>query len=1137
MLPVTLNPRLGAVAQHDPFGGPALSAFVPVSASQSEVWLAAMMGEEANLSFNEGLKLRLFGALNIAALHTALQTIVNRHEALRGVISPDGRSMGILAEFTLALPLRDISAEPDISAAMSAIEQSEMAQPFNLETGPLLRTTLVKTASDCHYLLLVAHHVVCDGWSSAVVMTELGALYSAAVKGESIELYQPARYGDYSLIEQAFLRSDTGRANEAYWLQKLENPPPPVDLPTDRPRPVPRAYTADRIDHPFPAELVGQLKRTAASQGSSLVTIMLATFAALLNRLTGSEDLIIGLDSAGQALHNQLKLVGHCVNKMPLRLKPARDMRFSDFLKQVRGEVLDAQDHQGVTYGSLIPKLRLDRDESRPVLIAVTFNIDVRDDDISHTGLEVSYDTMVRQADNQELFINVVDNGESLLLEASYNTALFDADSIRRRIAEYQAMLTAVSMDVHQSIAGLPLLTSEERQKLLQLGQGENLAFEGTEQTIHQAIESQAARSPDAMAVVSETEQLSYGELNHRANQLAGWLRANGVAPGHTVALLMERKPSAIVAMLAALKAGAAYLPIDPEYPAERMAYMVSDAKPAVLLSNLGAVANQNHASRDALLSNGLTHLDIAVDWQRLADLPGDNMPAQLPADALAYVLYTSGSTGRPKGTLLEHRGPLNQYRHYLRALQIDAESRVLVFTSLAFDLTQRNLWAPLMAGARIVLVEQTHYDPEPILAAAKTQAISHLCCTPSAFYPLIESGNELRLASLRRLALGGEAIQPERLLAWRAKPGFAVEITNCYGPTEASANVAMYQLPHDHAVAAGSIPIGLPIANTSLYVMDSSGELLPVGVSGELHIGGIQLARGYLNQPGLTAERFIQHPLLGRLYRTGDQCHWRADGQLEYLGRIDAQVKLRGHRVELGEIEACINRHPDIAGCAAGIVERAAGDQRLVAWVLNAPGKSMSASELRNFLRADLPQYMIPQQVMEVEALPLTASGKLDRKALPSPFKQHHAEAPKQPPRAGVEERLAGIWSELLGQDTIGRDDRLFDLGGHSLLAVQVAARIQKQFGKKLALRIVMMSPLSQVALAIDDTGNEPGSGRMVAAAASSSSPAMASTRNKDSLAVLLGNVQLAPSREEIERRAARKKKGFLSNLLDPFK
>lgn len=1123
--------------EHDPFAGPALEAFVPISESQREVWLAAQLGDDVNLAYNEGLEITLRGTLDEAALKGALQQVIDRHEGLRASFSSSGDWMMVLA----ALPLEqvytthDFSISPDPLTALATLDRQQMHTPFDVEQGPLLRFHLVKLAADDHRLLFIAHHVICDGWSGAVVITEIGALYSAAVEQTAAKLKPPVRYGDYAIIDQQFRQSEEGRKHEQFWLDKLKQTPANLDLPADRMRPTQRSFGAGRIDHRLNAELVANLRRTGAAQGASLVTLMLAGFAALLHRLTGSEDMVIGLSSAGQSFHQVGQLVGHCVNKLPLRLKPQRDARFSDFLRAARSEVLDAFDHQGVTYGSLLPKLHLARDESRPPLISITFNIDVRDDDIRHTGLQVGYRTMVRKSDSQELYINVVDNGEDLVLEACYNAELFDADTIRRRVGEYETLLTDVCRAPDAALAALNILGASEKAQLAAFNATKRDEFvDGSAAgLIHEWVEQQALRTPDAVAVQSATGVLTYAQLNRRANQLAHWLRAQGVKADVPVACYVQRTSTALVALLGTLKAGGAYLPLDVEYPADRLRYMLDDARPPVLLSNFGDsgadTATGKAAEPARLAGEGRVHLDLVSGAALLDALPESAVGTdeQTPS-SLAYVIYTSGSTGAPKGARLEHRGPLNQYQHYLGALEINPQSRFLVFSSLAFDLTQRNLWAPLMVGGRVVLVDSPNYDTDEIAGLIESQQITHVCCTPSAFYPLVESNDGAhfaKLASLRQVALGGESIQLQRLAAWRSNAHCQADLTNCYGPTEASANVAMFHVKHGTAVAGHSLPIGQAISNVQLHILDAGGNPLPLGVAGELHIGGCQLARDYLNRPELTAERFIPHPSLGRLYRTGDLCRRDRAGLLEYLGRIDNQVKLRGFRIELGEIEAQLARHAHVAEAFVDVVERSAGDARLVAWLVPGSESLPTASALRVHLRAHLPDYMLPQHFVEVAQFPLTPNGKLDRKALPSPFAQDTPTVAKISPRTMAEKAIAAIWAEVLGTGDIGIDDRFGDLGGHSMLAVRAAGQMQKAFGLKLPLRRVMMDPLSVLASAYSDAGATP---RQDAKPAAATAPnPIAKSKPQEAASVNAADVIL-PKRE-----MAPVKKGLFSKLL----
>ncbi len=1065
-LPVTINARAGSLAEHNPFSGEPLVAFVPLSDPQNEVWLAASMEPAASLAYNEGLRLNLRGPLNVPALSGALQTLINRHESLRGIISPDGRSMGILAELTLELPLLDFSLAVSPQDELAKTEAAEMRRVFDLEAGPLARFLLVKVADQQHHLIFIAHHVICDGWSGAVLMTELGLLYSAAVEGRSIELYPPQRYGDYSLIEQAFLHSDEGKTHEAYWLSQLAHSPPTLDLPGSKQRPRQRSYRANRIDVRLPAELVARVRAVGAANNASLVATVLAAFATLLHKLTAAEDLVIGLAAAGQALHNQPKLVGHCVNLLPLRLKPVAAMPFKEFLAQARLVVLDAFDHQGTTFGSLLPKLDLARDESRPPLVSVMFNIDVRDDHIALAGLDVDYDTLVRTGENFELYINAVDNGRDLLLETSYNSDLFTEADIRQRLDEFHTLLNALSAAPEQSLAALDFTPPQVLKAAA--------AFNATAvplplHMLPAQIFAQAVQNPEATAITVGTTASSYAQLEARANTLAARMTAAGAGKGCFVGVCLGRSAELPAALLAVMKTGAAYLPLDPDFPPERLAYTLKDSGAVLLVSETG-LAGKFAAECPTL---NVDEVSGALPFQAVP----------LAAADPAYIIYTSGSTGAPKGVVVPHGALTN----FLASMAINpglkSDDVLAAVTTISFDIAGLELWLPLSIGASLVLLDRdTVMDGERLKAALEQSWATVMQATPSTWRLLLAAGWQ-GSASLRALC-GGEPLPRE--LAEQLLPKVAA-LHNLYGPTETTIWSTVFQVLR----ADAPILIGRPIANTQCHVLDASLRPLPPGITGELFIGGAGLALGYHARPELNAERFITHPSLGRLYRTGDLARLSADG-LECLGRNDFQIKLRGYRIELGEIEYAISRNAHVAESVALVREKSAGDQRLVAYVVKRDGAGLTVSELRASLRNFLPAYMLPQEYVFLTELPRLPNGKLDRSKLPDPFASLQPAAAKIAPRSQAEKAIAAIWAELLQIPLarIGIDDRFLDLGGHSLLATQAAAAIRKALSMRLALRSLMMDPLAIIAAGLATAAPDTGKAPAAAAGVESSAP-----------------------------------------------
>lgn len=1038
--------------EHDPFAGTPLAAFVPSSESQREVWLATQFGTAGNLAYNEGLRIDFRGTLDEAALRQALQTVVNRHEALRASFSPDGQSLLIAAELPLELPVRDLQAlAPDARAAeLSRLCAEQMGTAFDIELGPLLRFVLVRMSATQHHLLFIAHHAICDGWSGAVVITELAALYSAAVERVEKILPAAARYGDYSLIERNFIDSADGKAHLDYWLARLKDAPAPPQLPPDGTPNPGSTLKAARIDLPLDADLIRQLRATGSAQGASLVATLLAGFASLLYRFTGQDDLVIGLAAAGQSFHEQKMLVGHCVNLLPLRVQVKGAAPFTEALASARSAVLDAFDHQGVTFGSLLPKLGLARTDDRPPLVAVVFNIDVRDDDIRHTGLEVAYHTLERQAETFELFINVVDNGKSLVVEASYQTALYSESLMRAYLQAFEALLRGLCANPKAALDALPLVNAAQQAQL----DGWNATAQVVpERSLHALLLDTATRQGDATAVLYGEAKQSYAELADASARIAQGLRAQGAAPGSDVAVCLERSLEVPAALLGVLRSGAGYVALDPIFPTERVRGIVEQSGVRVLLTQAALRAQFADLPCTVLCVEDLLASDAVIDHAAL-----DAVAVQ-GSDA-AYIVFTSGSTGTPKGVVLTHAGVVNCLTSLQTEPGLRADETALAVATLAFDFSVYEIFLPLLVGARLVIADlDTTADGNRLKALIAQHDITSTHATPATMRLLQAAGWEGK-ANLR-MVFGGESL-PRDLVAWLL-PRIA-EIWNIYGPTETTITSNLCRITR----AEGVIPVGGPIRNVYCRVLDAQGQLLPPGVAGELFIGGAGVGRGYLNQPTMTAERFVADPFLdgGRLYRSGDLARWLPDGQIDILGRIDRQVKLRGYRVELGEIEYALAQQPGVAEAVVAVVERSPGDQRLVAYLaLHEGAEEPTASSLRTALRTHLPNYMVPQQVVTLPSLPRLPNGKLDRKRLPNPFASLTEAISKTPPRSAAEQAVADIWSEVLGVKGISVEDRFGDLGGHSLLAVQVAARIESRFGVKPALRSLLMDPLSVIA------------------------------------------------------------------------
>ncbi len=1039
-----------AVGASGPEGG--VETLVPLTEGQLEIWLAAHLGSDASRAYNLSSFLRLGGPLCLDSLRAALQQLVDRHDALRARFGAEGDVMRIAPRLSLEIPLCDLSgldAEAR-EAEIEALRRREGEQEFDLAEGPLFRARVVRAAPDEHLVLLTAHHIVCDGWSLGVLTRELGALYSAARRGVAAELPEPARFSDYALAEYAARGGPETSRDEAYWVGRFADSVPSVELPSPRPRPARKTYRAARRDATLDAEVVAKLKRLGARHGCTGFSALLAGFEAFLFRLTGCEDLVVGISAAGQAASGRDDLVGHCVNLLPLRFQVDGSRCFGELARSLKHSVLDALDHQRCTFGTVVRKLELPRDPSRVPLVSLNFNLDPTMRGVEFEGLRVEVGSNPRSFENFDLFWNVVDGGRTLTVECTYNTDLFDDATVRRRLDEFQCLLAGIVAEPERPLAELPLLPPAERQRILVEWNATGAAYP-PDACLHRVFEAQVERTPEALALVFGEQQLSYAELNARANRLARQLRGLGVGPEVLVGVCMERSLELVIALYAILKAGGAWVPLDPEYPAERLAFLLEDTGVPVLLTQTGLL--------DRLPASPARVLCLDREADTGVGEAETNLEGGATAGNLAYVIYTSGSTGRPKGVMNEHRGICNRLFWMQDAYRLGADDRVLQKTPFSFDVSVWEFFWPLQVGAALVLARPGgHRDASYLHQTIREQGITTLHFVPSMLQVFLEEPGLEDCRSLRRVIASGEALPFD--LAQRCLARLPAELHNLYGPTEAAVDVTAFACSRE--LAHGPVPIGRPLANTSVYVLDRAGQPVPVGVPGQLCIGGVQVARGYWNRPELTAEKFVPDPFSGapgaRLYQTGDLARWLPDGNVEYLGRLDFQVKIRGFRIELGEIEATLLAHPALREALLMAREDAPGDKRLVAYLVAGAAPAPSAAELRDFLTQRLPDYMLPSAFVFLEALPLGANGKVDRRSLPKPVVTGEEEFAA--PRDALEAQLAEIWQELLGCAPIGVRDDFFALGGHSLLAVQVCRRIRSAFGKSLPVVTLFEAP-----------------------------------------------------------------------------
>ena len=1050
---------------YDPFAGGALALVVPTTEPQREIWLADQLGVDASLAFNLSVSLSLRGRLDVQALRRSLQDLVDRHEALRANIGPDGETFCVLERFEIPCPMSDL-ADLDEVARKAAIDthlRATVETPFALGTQALFRAQLLRLAEDEHLLVLTAHHIVCDGWSWWVVVRELGALYGQRCGAAVESLAPPVSFADYALMEAGREGDASHAADEAYWMSRFRGVPPVLELPTDRPRPAQRSFASAREDHVLDAGLLGALRRTGARRGVSLFATLLAGFSGLLSRLSGQSDIVVGIPAAGQPVAGHDNLVGHCVNALPLRFAVEPLQSFGQALDGAQATLLDALEHQRYTFGTLLKKLRIRRDPSRMPLLSVLFNLDqaLDKEGTAFPGLAMEFDSNPRSFETFELFVNAVQVHGELRLECQYNRELFDAATVRRWLQAYETLLRAAVEREAAEFASLPSVDAAARSELLAL-QPEPTAFD-RECRMHEHFEAQCDRAPERIAVRAGAIALSYGELEQRANRIARVLRGHGVRRGSLVGIAVDRGVDMLAALLGILKAGAGYVPLDPQFPPGRLAYMAADAGLAMLLTSRAHAAHFDLRGRPVLLLEEQGAELSAVAATRI----GRDDDAALPED-VAYVIYTSGSTGRPKGVRIPHRAVSNFLTSMAREPGLAASDRLLAVTTLSFDIAVLELLLPLAVGAEVVLADrETTGDGVALSALLESSRATVMQGTPSTWRLLLDAG---WAGSKDFKALcGGEALAPDLAAALLARCG---ALWNVYGPTETTVWSTCARIVASAAGQAPDIHIGRPIANTYIWVLDAHGELCPFGVPGEICIGGDGVALGYLDRPELTAERFVADRHAGQgalLYRTGDRGRWRADGNLEHLGRMDHQVKVRGHRIELGEIEANLAAREDIARALVIVREDQPNDQRLVAYVVARPDGSVEEAGLRNHLRDLLPAYMVPQHFVVLDELPLLPNGKIDRNSLPAPaVVARAAPSPADPADAVVADPrvayLSGVWSELLGMPA-GADDNFFELGGHSMLAVQMASRVERDTGVRIKLIRLGAETLAQVA------------------------------------------------------------------------
>ena len=1044
--------------------GPARASF-----AQQRMWFLDQF-EPGNPAYIVPITIRLTGRLDPGLVQQALDEIVRRHENFRTRFVFDGvQPVQVVAPTArvdlAAVDLRHLAPEARDEGVREVA--TELARrPFDLRECPLVRATLIRLADAEHVLALSMHHIVSDGWSTGVLVGELGALYAAFAAGRPSPLPElPVQYADFSEWQRDQLTDGVLRAHMSYWRGQLGTAAPaPLELPTAPLRPATPTSDGARRSLVLPASLAEALRALGQREGATLFMTLLAAFKVLLARYTGRTDLTVGSPIACRTRTELEPLIGCIANTLVLRTDLSGDPTFRELVGRVRAVALGAYAHQDVPFERIVEELQPERVIGRQPLFQVTFavqNMPMPSPELPGLTMEVV------RIDNRtakfDLSLVMVEAAQGLIATAEYRTELFDGATIARMLAHFETLLRAVVAEPGCRISELPLMPEAERHRVLVEWNATGSAPTRRE-CVHALFEAQAERTPDALALIGGDAQLTYAELNRRANRLAHHLRRLGVGPEVLVGVCLERSPEIVVAVLGVLKAGGACVPLDPAYPAKRLAAMLDDARAPVLLTQSSLRARFPSYAGTAVCTD--------ADRAAVQSCSGENPASRVTAGNLAYVIYTSGSTGSPKGVGVSHGAAAGNFAGVASAYGLSAADRVLQFASLNFDASLDQIFATLFSGATVVVRGPEVPSPSELAEQVATLGLTVLNLPTAYWHQLVDTWTADRTwasaGRLRLLSVGGEALLPGSVHRWGQSSPAPVRLLNAYGPTEAVVTATTFDtddLAADDPPPA-RIPIGRPLAARRIYILDRRGEPVPIGVAGELHVGGPWLARGYLGRPAPTAERFVPDAFSGvpgaRLYRTGDVARYRPDGNIEYLGRLDEQVKVRGYRIEPGEIVAALASHPAIRESAVLVREDAPGDRRLVGYVVSAAGeRTVGTAELRQHLGAQLPDYMLPSAFVWLDALPLTPQGKVDWGALPAPdTARPELDCAYAAPRAPAEEQLAGIWAALLGVERVGVNDDFFALGGHSLTATRVVSRVREAFRVDLPLRCLFERP-----------------------------------------------------------------------------
>ncbi len=1028
-----------------------------LSFGQELMWVLDQLTPGSNAYNAPGVR-HAKGNLDLSAFRRALHAIVERHEILRTrYVQENGIPVQEIGdEWNIEVPVVDLRGipEPQRSQEAHRLIIEEAQRPFDLERDLMVRPMLVRLADDEHLVLFSMHHIATDGWSKEVMYREFATLYGAFSAGQPSPLPKlPIQFADFALWQRRSLTGERLEKLLSFWRRALDGAAPILSLPTDRPRPAVQTVRGAHKRFAIPRGVAEGIKALCQREGSTLYMVLLTAFKTLLYRYSGQTDILVGSPVAARNLSELEGLIGYFSNTLVMRTDLAGEPSFRELMHRVRETTLSAYEHQEMPFEKLVIELRPERDFSHTPLVQVAFNLHGRalGQALDVPGLTLGPVEIERGTAKFDLSLGMIDAGGDLFGSCEYNTDLFDEATVVRMQEQFRTLLEGIVENPDRPISALPLLPERERRQVL-AGWNATAAEFPHDRCAHEIFEIQAERTPHAPAVALGNGVFSYRELNEQANQLAHYMRARGVGLESPVGICMESALDMPVAILGVLKAGGVYVPLDPEYPKDRLAYMIRDSGISLLLTR------QSLASK--LATEGVDVLCVDLERKSIALESRENPDSRATPANLAYMIFTSGSTGQPRGIHVPHGGMVNHSTAAVKLYGLSAEDRVLQFASISFDISVEEIFPTWFAGATLVLKPESLSIVGAAFARWLDREMISVLNLPTAYWAEwvheLSIENEPLPRALRQVIVGGEKATTIAYSAWQQLAGDRVRWVNTYGPTEATVIATAYS---DAAIRGNvatitELPIGRPIDNVQVYVLDSKLRPVPIGVPGELCIGGVGVGRGYGNQPEATAVRFVPDPFGGRpgsrLFRTGDTARWRPDGNLEFIGRIDQQVKIRGFRIEPSEVEAVLASFPQTSQAAVTVCEDAQGAKRLVAYLVTHDGAMPATSELRQWLGRTLPEYMIPSTFVILPTLPLTPNGKVDRRALPAPdLTRNDLEGAFTPPRTEIEERLAAIWCEILGLERVGIHDDFFALGGHSLLFLRLWSRIKKTFGQ----------------------------------------------------------------------------------------